>query len=72
MAVICVLTGLDEPSDMYGLLAKSAFSSKGFVISAEKASRNARICFSISGISHELAHASRSLMCLVKYAAAPL
>lgn len=71
LALAYVAAGLVEESDLDGLPGKSGLSSKGFDMSAEKASRSDRICFSISGIGHELEQSSRMRMCRVKYPAAP-
>jgi hypothetical protein len=49
---------------------KLGLSTKGFLISAENASRNASICCCISGIGQELVHFSKILICRVKYSRA--
>lgn len=49
---------------------KLGFSTKGFLVSAEKASRMESICFCTSGIGHACMTFSNTLMCLVKYSRA--
>lgn len=51
---------------------KLGFSSKGRVVSAEKASRRASICFCMSGCGHAFVQASRMRIWRVKYSLASL
>ena len=49
---------------------KLGLSSKGLLMSAEKASRRESICSLISGMGHESEHCSRIRICRGKYSAA--
>lgn len=62
VTVLSLPPGLEEALDCRGLPGKSGFNSKGLLMSAEKASRNDRICRSICGIGHELEQSSRMRM----------
>ena len=64
---------MDRGVDEYVLgcgLAYGSFRTKGFLVSAEKASRTDSICFCMSAIGHAFIHVSRILMCRVKYSRA--